>query len=121
MSFFIKCSFFFFNFLKEVPYDSRIIGTSVKCIMVCILFIICFFFRHLTGEITQEWQELEDKDNQRKERLHKLIKDIIPYLMSHNAEAEACDALMETEQLDGLPQYVDESAFPRVCLYLTRY
>ena len=75
----------------------------------------------MTGEITQEWQELEDKDNERKERLHKLIKDIIPYLMNHNAEAEACDALMETEQLGELVQYVDESAFPRVCLYLSRY
>ena len=32
--------------------------------------------------------------------------------MSHNAEAEACDALMEIEQLDELGQYVDESAFP---------
>ena len=64
---------------------------------------------------------MEDKDNQRKERLLKLIKDIIPYLMSHNAEAEACDALMEIEHLDDLPQYVDDTAFPRVCLYLTRY
>ena len=78
------------------------------------------WFRHLTGEITQEWQELEDKNNERKERLHKLIKDIIPYLMNHNAEAEACDALMEIEQLDELVQYVDDTAFGRVCLYLTR-
>lgn len=50
----------------------------------------------------------------------KLITDIIPYLMAHNAEAEACDALMEIEQLDTLGEYVDENAFPRVCLYLMR-
>jgi 26S proteasome regulatory subunit N1 len=40
--------------------------------------------------------------------------------MAHNAEAEACDLLMEIERLDLLEQYVDESAYPRVCLYLTR-
>ena len=84
-------------------------------------FPFCFFIeRHLTGEITQDWQELEDKDGDRKAKLQNLIKDIIPYLMNHNAEAEACDALMEIEQLDQLEQYVDENAFPRVCLYLVR-
>ena len=49
------------------------------------------------------------------------MNEIVPYLMSHNAEAEACDVLMEIEHLDLLQQYVDDSAFPRVCLYLTRY
>merc|ERR1712013_855904 len=34
------------------------------------------------------------------------------------AEAEACDLLMEVEQLDDLQQYVDDSAYNRVCLYL---
>ena len=41
--------------------------------------------------------------------------------MSHNAEAEACDALMEVERLDDLDQYVDETAYTRVCLYLKRW
>ena len=44
---------------------------------------------------------------------------IVPSQMSHHAEAEACDLLMEVEQLDQLIQYVDETAYPRVCLYLT--
>lgn len=39
--------------------------------------------------------------------------------MAHNAEAEACDLLMEIEQLSLLKQYVDEGAYSRVCLYLT--
>ena len=71
----------------------------------------------MTGEISGEWQEADDET---KEKLWRLLKDIIPYLMEHNAEAEACDALMEVERLEELDQYVDENAYPRVCLYLKR-
>merc|ERR1739838_254818 len=44
-----------------------------------------------------------------------------PYHMQHNAEAEACDLLMEMEQLDLITSedYVDADAYQRVCLYLT--
>ena len=55
-----------------------------------------------------------------KEKLLKMSKEIVPYHMDHNAEAEACDLLMEIERLDLLENYVDESAYNRVCLYLTR-
>lgn len=41
--------------------------------------------------------------------------------MRHNAEADACDLLMEIEQLDLIETFVDKDTFPRVCLYLTRY
>jgi len=47
-----------------------------------------------------------------------MAKNIVPSQMKHHAEAEACDLLMEVEQLDTLEQYVDESAYSRVCLYL---
>jgi 26S proteasome regulatory subunit N1 len=40
--------------------------------------------------------------------------------MGHNAEAEACDALMEVEKLEELDQYVEDNAYARVCLYLKR-
>lgn len=56
-----------------------------------------------------------------KEKLLKLANEIVPYNMQHNAEAEACDLLMEIEKLNLLEEYVDESGYPRVCLYLTRY
>ena len=55
-----------------------------------------------------------------KERLLIMAKEIVPYHMAHNAEAEGCDLLMEIERLDLLQDYVDETAFNRVCLYLTR-
>ncbi|XP_076353645.1 regulatory particle non-ATPase 1 [Tachypleus tridentatus] len=76
------------------------------------------YVRHLAGEIAQEWGDLTEKSAER-EHLEKLAKEIVPYHMSHNAEAEACDLLMEIEQLDVLENYVDEDVYPRVCLYLT--
>jgi len=71
----------------------------------------------LSGEIAGEWA---DSDDQTHERLLVLVRQIIPYNMAHNAEAEACDLLMEIEQLGLLEQFVDEGAYSRVCLYLTR-
>ncbi|XP_077986315.1 26S proteasome non-ATPase regulatory subunit 2-like [Glandiceps talaboti] len=77
------------------------------------------YVRHLAGEIGQTWQETEEKkDGEYRDNLIKLAKEIVPYNMKHNAEAEACDLLMEIERLDLLDEYVDESAYPRVCLYL---
>ena len=64
---------------------------------------------------------MKGDDEARRKELSELIHDIVPYLMQHNAEAEACDILMEVEKLGDLEQYVDESAYPRVCLYLRRY
>ena len=82
--------------------------------------IICFY-RHLAGEIAGEWADMSADDEALRLKLVGLARQIVPYNMAHNAEAEACDLLMEIERLDLLEQYVDESAFPRVCLYLTRY
>ncbi|KAL4225519.1 26S proteasome non-ATPase regulatory subunit 2 [Mactra antiquata] len=77
------------------------------------------YVRHLAGQVSIEWQDLTEKDNEMKERLLKMAKEIVPYHMAHNAEAEGCDLLMEIERLDLLQDYVDEAAFTRVCLYLT--
>ena len=74
--------------------------------------------------MAQEWQELEpEADNlaARKAELSKLTGEIVPYLMEHNTEAEACDLLMEVEKIGDLEQYVDENAYQRVCLYLKRF
>lgn len=78
------------------------------------------FFRHLAGEVAKEWQEVEENDKTQQETLLKLVKEIVPYNMAHNAEHEACDLLMEIERLDMLEDYIDENAYGKVCLYLTR-
>lgn len=76
--------------------------------------------RHLAGEVAKEWQEVEENDKAQQETLLKLVKEIVPYNMAHNAEHEACDLLMEIERLDMLEDYIDENAYGKVCLYLTR-
>ncbi|WAR01109.1 PSMD2-like protein [Mya arenaria] len=77
------------------------------------------YVRHLAGQVAAEWQDLEAKDVEMKGRLLTMAKEIVPYHMAHNAEAEGCDLLMEVERLDLLQDYVDDSAYQRVCLYLT--
>ncbi|XP_019869453.2 26S proteasome non-ATPase regulatory subunit 2 [Aethina tumida] len=78
------------------------------------------YVRHLAGEIASEWAETDlTFDKALKDKLILLAKQIVPYNMAHNAEAEACDLLMEIERLDLLENYVDENIYQRVCLYLT--
>lgn len=73
------------------------------------------YVRHLSGQISTHWNETSGNF---RTRLIDLVKQIVPYNMAHNAEAEACDSLIEIERLDLLEDYVDESSYERVCLYL---
>ena len=52
------------------------------------------------------WRRVTGHDAD-KEELVSLSKQIVPGQMKHHAEAEACDLLMEGEQLDLLDDYVD--------------
>uniref|UniRef100_A0AAR2KU30 26S proteasome non-ATPase regulatory subunit 2 n=1 Tax=Pygocentrus nattereri TaxID=42514 RepID=A0AAR2KU30_PYGNA len=72
------------------------------------------YVRHLAGEVAKEWQEIEEGDKAQQETLLKLVKEIVPYNMAHNAEHEACDLLMEIERLDMLEMYIDENAYAKV-------
>jgi 26S proteasome regulatory subunit N1 len=38
--------------------------------------------------------------------------------MKHNAEADACDLLMQIENVKILVDYVEKDTYQRVCLYL---
>lgn len=83
------------------------------------------YVRFLSGEISEEYNRrlVENVGNgDRTEDLMSLVDDIVPFQMSHNAEAEAVDLLMEVQQLKKLIDLsvVDERNFERVCLYLIR-
>jgi 26S proteasome regulatory subunit N1 len=56
-----------------------------------------------------------------KEELLDLVKEIVAFYMKHNAEADACDLLMEIEHINLLIDYVEKETYGRVCLYLLRY
>jgi len=53
-----------------------------------------------------------------KEELLILAKDIVAFYMTHNAEADACDLVMEIERVDLLLDTVEKETYQRVCLYL---
>ncbi|KAA0153928.1 hypothetical protein FNF29_02916 [Cafeteria roenbergensis] len=87
----------------------------------------------LESEAEEEEEEEEDEEaaeaaeaerDAKVDRLMALVHQISPYCMSHNAEAEAVDLLMETQQLSSLVEgrgiKMDASARSRVCLYLLR-
>ena len=77
------------------------------------------YVRHLAGEGVNEYNAVEeDNDSKVKSQMAELANMIVPSQMKHHAQAEACDLLMEVEQLCNSQQYVDESAYNRVCLYL---
>jgi len=77
------------------------------------------YVRHLAGEVANDWQQ-ESTTPQRKEILAGLVKEIVPYHVKHNAEAEAADLLMEIEKLELIDEHVtEEDTCQRICLYLT--
>ena len=75
------------------------------------------YVRHLALEIGQDYQRrmMDDVDSQ---DLLDLARALVPYFLSHNAEADAVDVLSELERIQEIPQYLDENTYPRVCLYM---
>lgn len=75
------------------------------------------YLRHLAGEIAEEFTLRQEKEESTDDLMH-LVNQIVPYHMTHNAEPEAVDLLLEVERLDLLPGFVDDKNFNRTCLYL---
>eukprot|EP00210_Caulerpa_lentillifera_P009484 g9044.t1 len=76
------------------------------------------YIRNLTAELSAEFPSVTN-DPEAAKPLLDLVEKIVPYHMSHNAEPEAVDLLIEVDQLDLLTKYVDENNYRRTCLYLT--
>lgn len=68
-------------------------------------------------ESIAEYPVLVEKEESTEELL-KLAMEIVPFFLAHNAEADACDLLLELEALDRLTQFVDKNTYARVCLYI---
>lgn len=69
------------------------------------------YIRQLESEIVQQWGiarcGVSDK------LLMPLINDMIHFNCSHHAEIQACDLLMEIDQLDFLPKYIAQNTYQR--------
>ncbi|TPX40116.1 hypothetical protein SeMB42_g01547 [Synchytrium endobioticum] len=75
------------------------------------------YVRHLAAEIIGEYQDRTEKELPTHDILT-LALELTPFFLKHNAEADACDLLLELESLDVLPNYVDKDTYQRVCLYI---
>jgi 26S proteasome regulatory subunit N1 len=85
------------------------------------------YLRALAGEIGQEYlarviASSENDDEVVTDDLMVLVDTIVPHHMTHNAEAEAVDLLLEVQQLPRIQKegLVDGRNVSRVCLYLLR-
>ena len=85
------------------------------------------FVRCLAGEIGQEYNQriLDGGDPHGDEKFADILKmvDVIaPFHITHNAEAEAIDLLIEVQRLKILLSLdvVDDKNFERICLYLLK-
>ncbi|CAK7894420.1 26S proteasome regulatory subunit Rpn1p [[Candida] anglica] len=76
------------------------------------------YMRHLALEIGETYQEKLGVDEEAINQLVSLSLKIAPFFLKHNAEADAVDLLLEIECIEKLPEFVDESTFARVCLYM---
>ncbi|KAK2746356.1 proteasome regulatory particle base subunit [Myotisia sp. PD_48] len=75
------------------------------------------YTRHLALEIGQEYQN-RLTDEKEIQDLVDLSLSLVPYFLSHNAEADAVDLLSELEMIEEIARFVDENTYQRVCLYM---
>ena len=85
------------------------------------------FVRSLAGEIGQEYNQrvIDGADPEQDEPFRDLldmVDVIVPFHVTHNAEAEAVDLLIEVQRLKYLLKLesIDENNFERICLYLIK-
>jgi 26S proteasome regulatory subunit N1 len=78
------------------------------------------YVRHLSSELIGEFNHLTDLD-QGTDHVVKQALELVPFFLKHNAEADACDLLLELELLDKLPSFIDKDTYKRVCLYIIGY
>lgn len=73
------------------------------------------YTRHLALEIGIAYEQSNETNQQ---ELIDLGLKIVPFFLANNAEADAVDLLLEIEQISKIENFVDESTFQRVCLYM---
>lgn len=85
------------------------------------------FVRSLAGEIGQEYNQrvvdgADPDSDEGFEDLLKMVYVIAPFHVTHNAEAEAVDLLIEVQRLKYLLELdsIDENNYQRICLYLVK-
>ena len=74
------------------------------------------YVRNLTGEIAREFDRRTDaQPPEPVDDLLRLVDHIVPFHMTHHAEPDACDLLLEVSELPRLVPHADEDNYSRVC------
>lgn len=55
-------------------------------------------FRHLCLELGKEYEEKTQK-NEDISKIEEIVYEIVPFYVTHNAEADACDLLMSVDRV----------------------
>ncbi|KAI3653682.1 hypothetical protein MP228_001629 [Amoeboaphelidium protococcarum] len=80
------------------------------------------YVRHLALELIAEYNEkVEVEDAQQSpevKQLTALAMKLVPFFLSHNAEHDAVDLLLEIESLESLVDLVSKETYQRVSMYL---
>lgn len=90
------------------------------------------YVRHLAAEIAEAYQAVQlrsddiaederietEEQTLRKRELHRLAMLLVPFLLSHNGEADAIDLLLELESIHDIVPLVAEHNYSRVCNYM---
>ncbi|GAA6043517.1 hypothetical protein JCM8097_002253 [Rhodosporidiobolus ruineniae] len=75
------------------------------------------YVRHLAAELGEEYDLRQSKDEPTDDLLALGLR-LVPFLVSHNGEADAVDLLLELESIERIVDSVDANTYARVCLYM---
>ena len=75
------------------------------------------YMRHLALEIGEEREKRLDEEKGLHD-LTNLTLSLVPFFLSHNADADAVDILSELEMIESIKDHLDENTYARVCLYM---
>jgi hypothetical protein len=78
------------------------------------------FVRRLSTEIALEYARRREAKTS-VDDLYALVNRLVAFYVSHNAEPEACDLLLEVERIEAITEFLDAANFDRVCLYLANF
>ncbi|KAJ2706813.1 proteasome regulatory particle base subunit [Coemansia sp. IMI 203386] len=76
------------------------------------------YVRHLAMEVGEEYSLKVDSEAEGRSYLLEVAQKIVPFLMKHNAEADAVDLLEELDRYELIEKYATKETFERVCLYM---
>lgn len=74
-------------------------------------------YSHLAAELGEEFIVRQEAASATDDLLALGLR-LVPFLLTHNGEADAVDLLLELEAISAIIPHVDANTYARVCLYM---